>query len=85
VAIWLAELKETVPLTEAPPTPATANVKVALVIVVGFIAVLKVALTVVSMKTFMAALAGLVTVIVGPTRLVAMPVVKLQTQLAVMA
>src|SRR4029077_14847924 len=42
VAIWLAESYDTVPLTGAPPTPVTASVKVALVIVVGSIAVLKV-------------------------------------------
>jgi hypothetical protein len=47
--------------------------------------VLNVVLTVVSMNTLPAALAGFVEVIVGPTRLVAKPVVKLQAKLAAIA
>ena len=74
----------TVPFTGAPPA-VTASLKVPLLIVVGSIAVLKVALTVVSMNTFIAALAGFVEVIVGLTKLAVKPVVKFHTKLAAMA
>jgi hypothetical protein len=47
-------------------------------------AVLNVALTLVSMNTFEAPLAGLVEVIVGATRFETTPVVKVQTKLAAM-
>ena len=50
--------------------------------VVGFMAVLKVALTVLSMGTATAASAGLVEVIVGATAFMVVPVVKFQTKLA---
>ena len=56
--------------------------KVALVIVVGSIASLKVALMVMLAGTVKAALAGFVRVIVGFTTSADMPVVKLQTKLA---
>src|SRR5580704_6034847 len=53
-----------VPVTAVPPGPVTLNV--AAVIVAGFIAVLKVALMVVVMATFVAPLAGMVDTTVGP-------------------
>jgi hypothetical protein len=71
-----------VPSTGVPPAPATARVKVASVMVVGSIASLNVALTVMLAGTVKAALAGFVAVIVGTTTSADMPVVKLQTKLA---
>jgi hypothetical protein len=60
-------------------------VNVAFVIVVGSIAALKVALTVVSIGTVTATLAGFSTVIAGPATLVAIPVVKFQVKFATKA
>src|ERR1700687_4923561 len=73
-----------VPFTGAPP-PATASVKVAVVLVVGSIALLNLALDLLSMGTFTAALAGFVAVIVGATTFTVKPVVKLQTKFAAIA
>ena len=69
----------------AAPPPAILRVKVRLVIVVGSIAVLKVAFTVELTGTLIAALTGLVTVIVGAPAFAVSPVVKLHTKFAAMA
>jgi len=56
----------TLPATAAPPVPATFRVNVPkAVTVVGFIALLKVALTAALSRTLVAALAGLVRVMVA--------------------
>ena len=74
----MAESYVTFPATAAPPVPATAKVKVPdAVIVTGFIGSLNVALTAAFNDTFMAALAGLVRVIVGEVVSGPVPVVKL--------
>ena len=70
-------------MTAAPP-PAMLRVNVRLVMVVGSIAVLKVAFTVELAGTLIAALAGFVTVIVGAVAFAVNPVVKLQTKFAAM-
>jgi hypothetical protein len=59
--------------------------KVALVIVVGSIALLNVALMVMLRRSFEPSLAGLVEAMVGTTTLAVESVVKLQTKLAAMA
>jgi hypothetical protein len=69
------------PGTTAPP-PAMARVKVVLLIVVGSIGALKVALAVAFTGTLIAALAGVVAVIVGATTTGASPVVKFQVKFA---
>ena len=61
------------------------SVNVRLVMVVGSMAVLKVALTVELAGTLIAALTGLVTVMVGAAAFAVSPVVKLQTKFAAMA
>jgi hypothetical protein len=85
VAIWLIGSYVTVPSTGAPPTPATAKEKVAVVIVTGSIALLNVALMVLFRGTLKTALAGFVPVMVGATASAVELVVKLQTKLASIA
>jgi hypothetical protein len=85
LAIWLVGSYVTVPSTKAPPTPATANEKVAEVIVTGFIGLLNVALMVLFRGTFETALPGFVALMVGTPASAVVLVVKLQTKLAPMA
>src|ERR1700722_12378900 len=79
VAMSFTAAEGTVPVTAAPPTPATATANVpGAVMVSGSISLLKVALTTVLRETLIAPLAGLVRGRVGGVVSVPAPVVKFQ-------